>query len=242
MNWAVKCVWAALTHMQHPIALTRGLCTHDLTVCMFLDNKKRFAAATTSDTNSGGSEKRLALVGSFCGQVWWRVALAFSCGARGSHWCKSVWWCGGTRRRLFICQLAVWWAGVIVHVNKHSGNVHDPTGVQALGVRLAGFFVHVYTDSKVTLYSIRKVRMDTDIGMDIIREIHLLLVTYDICLDLKRITLKIIHLQIDALSRMDNVKFAYHAFSMLLDPDLHSCQVTFCPLIHMTLQSWFYLL
>ena len=220
MNWAAKCVRAARVHMQHLIALTRGL--------RWRQHRIRIPVAARKDL------------------LWWaHFATRFN---GVSHWHSHVALSdhmvaidaslsGGARRRLFINQLAVWWASIIGCVNKHSGNVHNPTGAQALG----GHLVHLYTDSNVALYTIGKGRLNNDIGMDVIQEIHLILATYDICLELKRINTKDNSFAY-ALSRIDNVKFAYHAFSMLLDPDLHRCQVICSPLIHTTLQSWFYLL
>jgi hypothetical protein len=102
-------------------------------------------------------------------------------------------------------------------------------------------YLCIYTDSNVALYSITKGRMDSLIGMNIIREIHLILATNNITLILKRITTKNNSFA-DALSRFDDVKFARYALSMLMDPGLHSCRVLCNPLHHMSLSSWHYLL
>ena len=228
MNWAAKCVRAARPYMRRFISLIKGLRRPG--------HRIRLSAAAKHDLAWWAS---FATV--FNGVSFWHVR-----GSRPNHVAAtdaSV--TGGGAACSDGDFLYSGWESDCPEVAGASINIKELYTI-LLALRRWGqswrrSTVHIYTDSNVALYSIRKGAIDNTQGMAFIREIHLISAIYGIHLVMKRIDTKLNYFA-DALSRFDVSVFAAKAFSMLMNPSLHNCRHVCDPLRHMSADSWFYLL
>ena len=227
MNWAAKCVRAARPHMRRLIALLKGLNNrnHRVRLCAaakqdikwWSEFASRFNGVSVWSTNQTLPDHVTATDASLSGGA----------AAYAGDYLYANWTCDYPELRtesINVLEMFV----ILLALRKWSDT-------------WKGSVVHVYTDSNVALYSITKGRMNSDIGMSIIREIHLIMASRSIYISLKRIDTKANNFA-DALSRLDNLQFAEKALAMLMNPELHKCRVVCNPLRHMSFKTWTYLL
>ena len=227
MNWAAKCVRAARPCMRRLIALTKGHRRRS--------ERVRLTAAVKEDLKWW-----IDFTEQFNGVSYWypnqtqpdHVAVTDASPSGG-----AAAYAGDFLYTLWECDVPS-----VRYENIHVKEMYAILlAIRHWGHCWRNSLVHMYTDSNVALYTIWKGAIDSAVGMHIIREIHLLLAVHNIYLELKRIDTKA-NWFADALSRLDNIKFARKAFAMLFDPALHKCRVVCDPLRHMTFDSWLCLL
>ena len=211
MNWAAKCVKAARPYMRRLIELTKGKRARN--------QRFRLTAEARADI------------------VWWRNFMVQFNGV-------SFWYPENAQPNYVAVTDAsneggaaaasggdfsyLNWEIDVPSIRQESINVKEIHAIllalERWGHCWKDSLVHVYTDSNVALFSIRKGSIDNAKGMSLMRRIHMILAVYNIKLDLKRISTKD-NCFADALSRLDNPEYALKAFEMLCDPMLHSCRV-----------------